>query len=171
MIGECLANNSAFGVVRAVENGIADIGCTAENVVVTRKFPDGRMDILTDGRRRFEVIALDRERSFLRGEVMFLDDEPGIAQDSDKSRAIALHADVLALAGARPDLSGADEALLSYVLAGSLPLDLDFKQKLLSLRSEAERMPALAEYLEKILPNLRRVAHARSKSGGNGHIH
>src|SRR5262249_54104195 len=116
-------------------------------------------------------IAIDRERSFLRGEVMFMDDEPGAAQELDKSRAIALHADVLALAGAKPDLSGADEAQLSYVLAGSLPLDLDFKQKLLTLGSEAERMPVLAEYLEKILPNLRRVAQARSKAGGNGHVH
>ena len=171
MIGECLANNSAFGVVKVLKNGIAGIGCTAENIVVTRKFPDGRMDILTDGRRRFEVIALDRERSFLRGEVVFLDDEPGVALELDRSRAIALHADVLALAGAKPDLSGAEESQLSYVLAGSLPLDLDFKQKLLAMRSEAERMPALAEYLQKILPNLRRVAQARSRSGGNGHVH
>jgi len=44
-------DDSPFGVVRATEQGMAEIGCTAENVVVTRKYPDGRMDIITEGRR------------------------------------------------------------------------------------------------------------------------
>jgi len=35
----------------------------------------------------------------------------------------------------------------------------------------AKRIPALAEYLEGILPNLRKVVQARSKAGGNGHVH
>ncbi len=61
--------------------------------------------------------------------------------------------------------------LLSFYLAGSLPLDLDFKQKLLSLRSEAERISLLISYFETIIPNLRRAANAREKAGGNGHVH
>jgi hypothetical protein len=52
-----------------------------------------------------------------------------------------------------------------------LPLDLDFKQQLLGMRSEGQRMQALAQYLEGILPNLRRASRAREKSGGNGNIH
>ncbi len=67
------------------------------------------------------------------------------------------------------DLSAADQNALSFYLAGSLPLDLDFKQKLLSMRSESERIQAVAAYLEGILPNLRRAATAREKAGGNGH--
>jgi len=59
---------------------------------------------------------------------MFLDDEPGIVPESDRARVIKLHADVLSLAGATPDLSGSDESRLSYFLAGSLPLDLDFNR-------------------------------------------
>jgi hypothetical protein len=69
------------------------------------------------------------------------------------------------------DLSAADQNQLSFYLAGSLPLDLDFKQKLLSMRSEGERIQAVASYLESILPRLRRVARARQKAGGNGHGH
>jgi hypothetical protein len=69
------------------------------------------------------------------------------------------------------DLSAADQNQLSFYLAGSLPLDLDFKQKLLSMRSEGERIQAVAAYLESILPKLRRVARARQKAGGNGHGH
>jgi hypothetical protein len=48
---------------------------------------------------------------------------------------------------------------------------LDFKQKLLSLRSEPKRLTLLISYLETIIPNLRRAANARQKAGGNGHVH
>ena len=37
------------------------------------------------------------------------------------------------------------------------------------MRSESERIQAVAAYLESILPNLRRAARAREKAGGNGH--
>ena len=64
MIGECLANNTPFGVIRALDEGIAEIGCTAEIVTVTKEYPDGRLDLIADGRKRFEVLELNHERSF-----------------------------------------------------------------------------------------------------------
>ena len=170
MIGECLANSELFGVVRVLEQGIADIGCTAEIVSVTKKYEDGRLDLVAEGRRRFEVLELNEERSFLRAEVLFVPDEAGAGTDEERARATDLHRQILTLAGATQDLSGADPSSLSFHLAGSLPLDLDFKQKLLGTRSEGERIQVLASYLERILPGLRRAARAREKAGGNGHV-
>jgi Lon protease-like protein len=169
MIGECLANNAPFGVVRALEEGLAEVGCTAEIVTVTKEYDDGRMDLVAEGRKRFEVVELNQERSFLRAEVLLVPDEPVAPTEEDKARAIKVHLEILSLAGAVQDLSAADEHTLSFHLAGSLPLDLDFKQKLLATRSESERIQAVAAYLEGILPNLRRASRAREKAGGNGH--
>ncbi len=169
MIAECRADNKAFGIVRAVEDGIAEVGCTAEITAVTKEYPDGRLDLVAEGRQRFEVLELNQERSFLRAEVLIVPEEAGPPAEVDKTRAVELHRQILTLAGAVQDLSAADDSLLSFHLAGSLPLDLDFKQKLLATRSERERMQILAEYLEQLLPNLRRAARAREKAGGNGH--
>ena len=169
MIGECLGLKSWFGIVRAVEQGLAEVGCTAEIVTVTKEYSDGRLDIVTEGRTRFEVLQLNQERSFLRAEVLLLEDEPGVLSKDKTARAVQLHGEILAMAGAVQDLSGANQAMLSFYLAGSLPLDLDFKQKLLGLGSESLRISLLTEYLETLLPNLRRAAHARQKAGGNGH--
>ena len=171
MMAECLANNARFGVVRALEEGIADVGCTAEIVTVTKEYPDGRLDLVAHGRERFEVLELNQERSFLRGEVLLVPDEPGNAEVDEKARAVQLHLEILSLAGAVQDLSAADQNQLSFYLAGSLPLDLDFKQKLLTMRSESERIRSVTTYLERILPKLRRVARTREKAGGNGHVH
>jgi len=66
MIAECLASSAPFGVVRASEKGIAEIGCTAEIVSVTKQYSDGRLDLVAQGRKRFEVLQLNQERSFLR---------------------------------------------------------------------------------------------------------
>jgi len=169
MMRECLANEAPFGVVRAMEQGIAEVGCTAEIVTVTKEYPDGRLDLVAEGRKRFEVLEVNEERSFLRAEVLLVPDEPGPAVEEERVRAIQLHLEILSLAGAVQDLSAADQNQLSFYLAGSLPLDLDFKQKLLAMRSESERIQAVRGYLEGILPKLRRVARAREKAGGNGH--
>lgn len=169
MIGECLANQTQFGVVRALDQGIAEIGCAAEIVSVTKKYADGRLDLVAEGRRRFEVLELNQERSFLRAEVLFMADESVKPAEEDRTRAIQAHQEILTLAGAVQDISDAAPDALSFHLAGSLPLDLDFKQKLLRTRSEAERIQTLANYLESILPGLRRAAYAREIAGGNGH--
>lgn len=170
MIGECLSTKAPFGVVRALEQRIAEIGCTAEITEVTKRYEDGRLDIVTHGQKRFEVLQLDRERSFLRAEVLMLPDETGEAGHEEKQRAIKAQKEILSLAGAGGDTFSADQDTLSFQLAGSLPLDLDFKQKLLSILSERERMHELAAYLESILPGLRRAARAREKAGDNGHV-
>ena len=170
MIAECRARETPFGVIRALEEGIAEVGCTAEIVSVTKEYPDGRLDLVAEGRKRFEVLELNRDRSFLRAEILLIADEPGAtAAVEDKARAIQLHLEILSLAGAVQDLAAADQGALSFYLAGSLPLDLDFKQKLLAMRSESARIQAVAAYLETILPNLRRASRAREKAGGNGH--
>jgi Lon protease-like protein len=171
MIRECISAEAPFGVVRAFEEGIAEVGCTAEIITVTKEYPDGRLDLICEGRKRFEVIEVNRDRSFLQAEVLIVPDDPEAAAQEERVKAVQLHLEILSLAGAVQDLSAADQNQLSFYLAGSLPLDLDFKQKLLAMRSEAQRIQAVGAYLETILPQLKRAARARQTAGGNGHAH
>jgi Lon protease-like protein len=169
MTAECLEQKKPFGVIRAKEDGLAEIGCTAEILNVSKQYPDGRMDIVTQGGKRFEVMEVNQERNFLQAEVLYLHDDPGEASAEDVARVSKLHAEIMDLAG---EPAGAakkpEERPLSYSLAGSLPLDLDFKQTLLGMKSEAERIRAVAAYFETILPTLRRTLHVRRKASGNG---
>jgi len=166
MITECLEQRKPFGVVRASPDGVADIGCTAEIMSVTKKYDDGRMDILTRGVDRFEVIEVNQDRSFLQAEISVVqdeveDDKPNQPTTQMAMQAVRLHAEIAKLAGAEPNGIDQDAGNLSFLLAGSLPLDLDFKQKLLSTLSEAKRLEAVIGYLEAVLPGLRRASKAR----------
>ncbi|MGE0406854.1 MAG: LON peptidase substrate-binding domain-containing protein [Candidatus Korobacteraceae bacterium] len=170
MIGELLADHQPFGVVRALENGIAEVGCAAEIVEVVKTYEDGRLDILTHGQSRFRVMRIDQERSFLRGEVQYFDDETSGTDRKNLAELLELHAQAAQLLGSEGELPSADEPDLSFQLAGAMPFDLDFKQTLLAMRSERERVKALQEYYRALLPNLKRAVHARKKAGGNGHV-
>jgi Lon protease-like protein len=161
MIAECLDLKKPFGVVRASSEGVADVGCTAEILQVTKKYDDGRMDILTRGVDRFEVLEVNEDRSFLQAEITLIQDEPGQPGQQVVEQAVRLHAEIAKLAGA--EVGGPEESAsnLSFLLAGSLPLDLDFKQQLLVTSSETKRLEAVVGYLEAVLPGLRRAAKAR----------
>lgn len=169
LISECLEEKKPFGIVRMGEEGLADVGCTAEIVAVTRTHPDGRMDLVTEGRERFEILSVNEERAFLRGDVLYFHDEPGRAKQTQIAHAVKLHAQILATIGAGQDLPEEKEQL-SFHLAGSLPLDLDFKQVLLGMRSEAQRLDAVITAFESILPKLQRTVVAKKRAGGNGHV-
>ena len=172
MIGECVDSKQPFGLVRAMEKqGLARVGCSADIVTVTKTYEDGRMDILTHGQRRFEVLDVNQERAFVQADVLYFDDEPdGDAPSSEQcQRALTLQRELLSLGGLEQEMD-ASHPQLSFHLAGHVPLDLDFKQMLLGVRSEKERLEALIEYYEKLLPRLRRAMKARVKSGGNGHV-
>ncbi len=170
MIGELLQAGQPFGVVRAVENGVAEVGCVAEIVEVTKTYEDGRLDIVTQGQSRFRVVRLDQERNFLRGEVQYFEDESSTAGPSQISDLLEAHAQVIGLLGADAQTPPVDEPELSFQLASVMPFDLDFKQTLLGMRSEQERIGSLLEYYRALLPNLKRAVQARKKAGGNGHV-
>jgi Lon protease-like protein len=172
MVAECMAEKKPFGVVRGKEDTVADIGCTADIIGIKKTYEDGRMDIETAGRRRFEILQTSEERSFLQAEVVYQDDEPGGAPPEDVQQALDLHVEVVQLVGPNQLYKPPDGnvAQLSYALAGSLPIDLDFKQTLLAMRSEHERLSALIEFYKQVLPKLKRAAKVREKAGGNGHV-
>jgi Lon protease-like protein len=171
MIKECLEKKSPFGIIRAKEEAFVNTGCTAEVMNVLKTYPDGRMNILVEGQKRFEVLQVNQERSFLQAEVFYLEDETDPATAADIEKALALHGQIMELAGAKVEESEKTNASqLAYRLAGSLPFDPDFQQALLEMNSEAQRVRAIISFFERILPVLQRNARAKRKAGGNGHV-
>lgn len=170
MMRDLLESREHFGVVRSTGSGVEQIGCTAEIVAVAKRYEDGRLDIVTEGRERFEIMNLEMGKTYLRAEVMFLVDEPQRAGHGDVERLLEMHKEMLQLLGANADLPKAGDRQLTLEIAATMPFDLDMKQKLLVSRSEPERVGMLLEYYERALPALRRAVKARHKAGGNGHV-
>ena len=169
MVAECLERKLPFGVVRAMAQAVAEVGCTADIVEVAKKYEDGRFDIVCEGRQRFEVVRLDEERNFLRAEINIIEDEPEASLAEHTQKAIEAYSELMALVESDADTPEPDDPQLSFLLVAPLPVDLDFKQTLLASRSEAKRIAMTAEYLTAVLPRMKRALKAREKAGGNGH--
>ncbi|HEV3041065.1 MAG TPA: LON peptidase substrate-binding domain-containing protein [Candidatus Angelobacter sp.] len=170
MINECLEQKRSFGMVRANKNALAEIGCTAVILDVSKKYDDGRLDIMTEGKQRFEIVQLSQERSFLQGEVLFFEDEPGEVPATDLETVVQLHEQLLDLLGQNVKIDQ-KHPRISFHLAHELPVDLDFKQALLEMKSETERVETLIEYYRATIPKVEKALHAREKAIGNGHVH
>ena len=171
MIAECVAGNSVFGVVRAQRDSVTAIGCTAQVVRVLHSYPDGRSDILTQGIDRFEIEQLDDSRSFLQAEVALLPDTDEPATRSSREECVALYFEALHLMGTSdiPIHLNLD-APVAYLLAATVPADLNFQQALLAMRSDAGRTETLLSYYRAVLPQLRSGAKISERASTNGHI-
>jgi Lon protease-like protein len=163
MIAEVIRDRLEFGVVLASEKGIANTGCTALIDKMLREYPDGRMDILARGRRRFEIMMINEERSFLRGAVEFFDDE----EDSPTAPEIRQRA-IDGFNEISNEIIDLDEPQLSFRLAQPVS-DLGFRQALLASRSEADRIRQLADFFPVHNLRQRRIQHVKEVAPRNGH--
>ncbi|MGH9567915.1 MAG: LON peptidase substrate-binding domain-containing protein, partial [Candidatus Angelobacter sp.] len=63
MVNECLEQKKVFGMVRARENAVAEVGCTAIVLKLNKQYEDGRLDISTEGKQRFSIVSLNHDRA------------------------------------------------------------------------------------------------------------
>lgn len=170
MVGGAMRDNSEFGVVLAKDGGIVNSGCTVTVEKLLQMYPDGRMDVMTRGQRRFEILSLNEEKDYLQAEVNFFDDEDPIDPSPElRDQALSNYQTLIHLPGAdpRPEPDLADRQL-SFQLARHLP-DLDFLSALLRHRSETERLKQLNQYLAMYIPRQRTVERMKALAPTNGH--
>lgn len=166
MIGAVLRDQSEFGVVLAANEGIAAVGCTATVDEVVRKYEDGRMDIVTQGRRRFQLLELNNERSYLRGKVEYFEDSEDVAPFDLREQAVRSCVK-LAGGGEQPPWDTEDPQL-SFQLAQRVE-DLRFRQELLASRSETERLRRIVDYLPEYAERIKDTERMRELAPKNGH--
>ncbi len=171
MVGEAEARGTEFGIVRAIERadekGIANTGCTVTVESVVNRYPDGRFDVLTLGRRRFQIVSLDNEKSCLRGEVEYFDDETiDIIPPDLLDRALEAH-QRLHDGAARPER---DSRNLSFQLAEGIE-DLDFRSITLQSRSELQRLRSFTEFVDGYISRRQYTDHMKVKAPTNGSGH
>ena len=162
MIQDCLENRWEFGMLAVQEQTVKSIGCTASISEVVARFPDGRMNIMVRGGRRFEITQLNEEKSYLRGKPQFLDDDAAEPPAEElRRRAIQLYGRLIELADvpgrAFQDSPAYTDTQLSYRLMAAVPADLGWKQSLLELQSEPERLNRVIIYFEKLIEYLEKA--------------
>jgi Lon protease-like protein len=150
LVGECLEEERAFGLVFADEDGVRELGTRAHVDEVLERFDDGRLNIVVRGGERFRVEKLTQGRSFMTALVGPVDDD-GVqpSQETVARAAASFRALATAAEADASDLDETDEQL-SFRLAGQVELAAEAKQELLELRSEQRRLELVAELLDTV---------------------
>jgi Lon protease-like protein len=170
MVGDAIRDSSEFGIVLAKEDGILNAGCTVKVEKVLEMYPDGRMDVLTRGQHRFEIVSLNEEKEYLQAEVVFFDDEDLAPVPAEvRDLALANYRALSRLGSARghgdPDLQ--DEQV-SFQVAQAVP-DLEFLSAMLRERSESGRLRQFNQFVAEYLPRQSALEHMKKLAPRNGH--
>lgn len=172
LIAECLASGEEFGILLADDDGIRAVGTRVAIVELLEKLPDGRLNILVEGRERFRLAELSEGRSFNTGVVEpFVDDDDpaGAAAAADAAaEALRLLQALAGAAGVDVELPRPDSPTLSFEVAARVELELGDEQELLELRSERRRLARVIELLGEAVERTRfeREVHERAKTNG-----
>ncbi len=170
LIAECLDRQADFGLVLADDAGMRVVGTRASVVEVLERFPDGRLNVVVEGRARFRVVEVTETRSFATAEVDELDDAGDEPTDEERARCLAAFDRVVAAADAELDELDRESEFLSFEIAGRIDLGTDVKQELLETRSERERVVRLAGLLDRAAKAVSREREIRERASSNGRV-
>ena len=152
LISECLNNKSEFGIVYQNNNTLAEYGCSMNVLEVVKKYPDGRMDIITKGKNIFKLNSQLLDGELLIGEVKFSESKNDI--NSDKFEILKdKYLKILLMLGITSNLDSHLKKIISFELLEGISLPSEFELMLISTNSESDRLKILDSIFDKILKN------------------
>ncbi len=171
MIGECIEEERDFGIVWLSDDGLKEIGCTAEIAQLLELMDDGRMNILVRGSAPFRLLRRIEDLPYPAGDIELLDDDGGAAPDQElAAEARERYAELVERAtDARPDAEELSR-LDAYGMAATVEFALGEKQALLEARSENERLRMIGELFVATMKRLDMAERAGERARSNGKV-
>lgn len=178
LIDQAVKEHSPFGINYVEEDRLHAVGCSARVVEVLERHPDGELDIITEGERRYEVLDLEQngpdQISFAT--VRWLDDEPEERDSELAEETIQLFNELTEVAykGTIPPLDesiwNAENLYPSFKIAQKSGLEAPQRQALLSVTSENERLSMLHKFLTQLLPKVKEFETVQELIRNDGYI-
>jgi ATP-dependent Lon protease len=170
LIGECLDRGRLFGLVLSDDEGMREVGTRAAVVEVLERFPDGRLNVVVEGRGRFRLRELTEGRTYATAEVEPLEDEAEQPTEEERAACLAAYDRVVEAAEAELDDFDREGDDLSFQVVARIDLGTEVKQMLLEIRSERERVVRLAALLDAAAEAVAREREIHGRASGNGRV-
>lgn len=170
------AEYAPFGIQYSRKQQLNEIGCAVVVQEILHRYPDGRLDILAYGTRRYRLLETQSAgpEDYLRGNITWLEDENPEEVVSETLRTEVLKQYKRFLSMVDKDDSTLElpvkETQLSFTVAYRIHLELAPRLELLDTHSEVERLELLLTYLEHAIPKLQKTREFRRRVRSNGYF-
>jgi Lon protease-like protein len=174
MINACLEKSTTFGIVFMDGSDIQSFGCTARIIEVLKRYGDGRLDILTQGKERFVIHDIYDRKPYLEGRITYFDDEPENKPDACQKLArsglelLKQFTEFSEIQEAYGFTEKLDARSISFIIAGFEGFTNEEKQRFLEMSSTYDRLRKSVASLEKIIQRTKITTEIRKIIGGNG---
>jgi len=174
LISECITYDTVFGINLIHEQEIRTVGCTAALKEVVKRYDDGRMDIIVEGRRRYQLHNfVEAPHPYYSGRISWLEDIAEDVSEDLRTRAVTLYNEFVSVvfSGIVPKV-GLDDVRKSrgFYLVQKSGMDLIQRQVFLALTSENKRLHFLIQHLESLLPLLASKKTVEELAKNDGYV-
>jgi len=171
LVNDCLQHGTSFGIPAYFDEKIHEYGTEVTVVDVVNQYNDGRMDIITKGKRIFKLSTFEnpmKPKLYAGGNVQFqsITDNTNL---SERVLFIEKVQELLELLNSTLEMD-TETAFLSYKAAPSLGLSIQQEYQLLKLTTEGERFRFLIDHLTRNIPIIRNAERAKERIRRNGHF-
>ncbi|RYY44306.1 MAG: peptidase S16 [Chitinophagaceae bacterium] len=172
LIKDCHTAGKPFGIPAVINYKVAEMGTLVQVKEISKEYPDGKMDIKTQGEIVFkilEVVKVVPDKLYSGAIVTY--PENNSKRSPAKMKVIldsirALHSQL----GVRKDFLKKDSELISFDVAHHAGLSLEDEYRLLELAQELQREEFLKRHLGKVLPIMEHMDLLKGKIKMNGHF-
>ncbi len=174
LTSECITYDNVFGIILVHEQEVRTIGCTASIQEVVKRYDDGKLDIVVEGRRRFQLHNfVEAPHPYYSGRISWVKD---IAEDVDEQlriRAVSLYNEFVKVVFTgiiqKVDINDVRKTRSFYLVQKS-GMELIQRQVFLAMNSENRRLQFLIQHLESLLPLLASKKTVEELAKNDGYV-
>ena len=167
-----LDSEMRFGIPPVINNEIYGIGCRLKLVSVIKEYPNGEMDIISEGIDIFsinQIIPNFQSKKYAGADVEVFEDDPTFNLVKFE-KLQTLYGEFQFLLKQQKEISNIKPQIYSFQIAHYAGLSENQKLDLLSLESEEDRQELMITHFEQIIPSMKNIEETQKRIEANGHF-
>lgn len=169
LIQECEEQNTTFGVSVYLNGKVKEYGTEMRLIAIEKIYPNGEMDIKTQGIRPFRLKNFKKRgegKLYPVGEAVFQEN----VEDSDFAARLQIKEQLMLLYEALKVKQLVKDDFRSFEVAHNIGFSIEQEYELLKTKMESERLLKILEHLKEIVPVVVRTEKIKEKVRMNGHF-
>ena len=161
-----------FGIPPVINNEIYGIGCRLKLVSIIKEYPNGEMDIISEGIDIFsinQIIPNYKSKTYAGADVEVFEDDP--TYNLIKFELLqTFYNEFQSLLKQQKEIINIKPQIYSFQIAHYSGLSENQKLDLLALESEEDRQELMITHFEQIIPSMKSIEETQTRIEANGHF-